>query len=48
MLAKERQDKIYEILKADGAVETTKLAKLFSVQLKRCEKILLQWKRMGY
>lgn len=47
MLAKERQDKIYEILKADGAVETTKLAKLFSVSIETVRKDFIAMEKNG-
>ena len=47
MFAKERQDKIYEIVKNNGAVTTSALVKLFDVSIETVRRDLLEMERHG-
>ena len=47
MLAKERQDKIYDIIKSNGAVTTSALVKLFNVSIETVRRDLLEMERHG-
>lgn len=47
MFAKERQDKIYEIIKSNGAVTTSGLVQLFDVSLETVRRDLLEMERRG-
>ena len=47
MFAKERQDKIYEIVKNNGAVTASALVKLFDVSIETVRRDLLEMERHG-
>ncbi len=47
MFAKERQDKIYEIIKNNGAVTTSALVQLFGVSIETVRRDLLEMERHG-
>ena len=47
MLAKERQHKIYNIIKNDGAVTTSKLVEIFNVSLETVRRDLLYMEQCG-
>ena len=47
MFAKERQDKIYEIIKSRGAVTTSSLVQLFNVSIETIRRDLLEMERHG-
>ena len=47
MFAKERQDRIYEIVKNNGAVTTSALVKLFDVSIETVRRDLLEMERHG-
>lgn len=47
MLAKEKQHKIYNIIKNDGAVTTSKLVEIFNVSLETVRRDLLYMEQCG-
>ena len=47
MFAKERQDKIYDIIKSNGAVTTSALVKLFDISIETVRRDLLEMERRG-
>lgn len=48
MFAKERQDKIYERIKNNGAVTTSELVSLFDVSIETVRRDLLEMERRGF
>ena len=47
MFGKERQDKIYDMIRRNGAVSTSKLVKLFNVSIETVRRDLLNMEKQG-